>query len=255
MALLEKLYGPFFDLHNWETVLTSGNDWLIIFSLVVLECVMSVDNAIVLATQTQVLPTKKLQEESLFYGLWGAYIFRFLVIGAGVYLIHFWEIKVVGAIYLIYLSVKYFFPRRSKSGKKRTVRVLGDPHSRKFFWWVVIQIEFMDILFSIDSVLASLAVSNNPVVVLIGGMVGILAMRGIAEFIMKIMKRIPELKTMAYVLVFMIGVKLFLSIPAIDIEIPATWFGIFVIAAIVVTLIIHFIRQRRNSNGNGAQSS
>ena len=100
-SLIEQLYGPFFDLNNWKTVITSGNDWLIIFSLVILECVMSVDNAIVLATQTQVLPTKKLQEESLFYGLWGAYLFRFLVIGVGVYLIHFWEIKVIGAVYLI----------------------------------------------------------------------------------------------------------------------------------------------------------
>ncbi|USS93135.1 TerC family protein [Fructilactobacillus ixorae] len=249
LSLIEKLYGPFFDLHNWETVLTSGNDWLIIFSLVVLECVMSVDNAIVLATQTQVLPTKKLQEESLFYGLWGAYVFRFLVIGAGVYLIHFWEIKVVGALYLIYLAVKYFLPKRNRSKKHRNISTRGNPHSRKFFWWVVLQIEFMDILFSIDSVLASLAVSSNPVVVLIGGMAGILAMRGIAEVIMNIMKRIPELKTMAYGLVFVIGVKLLLSIPIIDVEIPATWFGIFVIAAITGTLIIHFVRRRRKPDG------
>ncbi|KRN42216.1 integral membrane protein TerC [Fructilactobacillus fructivorans] len=77
--LIAKLYGPFFDLHNWETVISSGNDWLIIFSLVVIECLLSVDNAVVLAAQTQVLPTKKWQEESLFYGMWGAYIFRLFV--------------------------------------------------------------------------------------------------------------------------------------------------------------------------------
>ncbi|ANZ57450.1 hypothetical protein BGL34_05910 [Fructilactobacillus lindneri] len=247
-AIIEKLYGPFFDLHNWSTVLTSGNDWLIIFSLVILECVMSVDNAIVLATQTQVLPTKKKQEESLFYGLWGAYIFRFLVIGAGVYLIHFWEIKVVGAIYLIYLAVKYFVPQLGRKKKTTSHTIKGNRNSSGFFWWVVIQIEFMDILFSIDSVLASLAVSSNPVVVLIGGMVGIIVMRGIAEVIMSIMKKIPELKTMAYILVFMIGVKLLLSIPIIDIEIPAAWFGVFVILAIIVTIVIHFIRKKRDSD-------
>ncbi len=112
----------------------------------------------------------------------------------------------------------------------------------------MIQIEFMDILFSIDSVLASLAVSSNPVVVLIGGMVGIIVMRGIAEVIMSIMKKIPELKTMAYILVFMIGVKLLLSIPIIDIEIPAAWFGVFVILAIIVTIVIHFIRKKRDSD-------
>ncbi|CAJ2233672.1 TerC family protein [Fructilactobacillus sanfranciscensis] len=244
-SLIEQLYGPFFDLNNWKTVITSGNDWLIIFSLVILECVMSVDNVIVLATQTQVLPTKKLQEESLFYGLWGAYLFRFLVIGVGVYLIHFWEIKVIGAVYLIYLAVKYFLPGVGKQNSKRPIKEKGNPNSRKFFWWIVFQIEMMDILFSVDSVLASLAVSSNPVVVLIGGMVGILAMRGIAEFVMLLMKKVPELKTMAYVLVFVIGVKLLLSIPAIDIEIPSALFGVFVVLAIIVTIIIHFIRKKR----------
>ena len=48
----------------------------------------------------------------------------------------------------------------------------------------------MDIIFSIDSVLASLAVSNNPVIVLIGGLIGIACMRGIAEVIMKLMRKV-----------------------------------------------------------------
>ena len=50
---------------------------------------------------------------------------------------------------------------------------------------------------------------------------------------------------MAYVLVFVIGVKLLLSIPAIDIEIPSALFGVFVVLAIIVTIIIHFIRKKR----------
>ena len=59
MSLIEKLYGPFFDLHNWAAVIGSGQDWLVILSLVMIECLLSVDNAIVLATQTRVLPTLK----------------------------------------------------------------------------------------------------------------------------------------------------------------------------------------------------
>ncbi|WP_407889360.1 TerC family protein [Levilactobacillus sp. N40-8-2] len=237
------MYGPFFDLHNWETVITSGNDWLIIFSLVLIECLLSVDNAVVLAAQTQSLPTRKQQEESLFYGIWGAYIFRFIIIGLGVYLINFWEIKVVGALYLVFLVFQYF----SKTRVKHTRKLVKDKKKRllPLFWSVVMQIEMMDIIFSVDSVLASLAISNNPVIVLIGGLIGILAMRGVAEVIMKLMRRIPELEPMAYILIGLIAVKLFISIPAIDIEIPATVFGIIVIGAIILTLIIHAIRKRR----------
>jgi YkoY family integral membrane protein len=243
LSLIEKLYGPFFDLHNWAAVIGSGQDWLVILSLVMIECLLSVDNAIVLATQTRVLPTLKEQEKSLFYGLWGAYVFRFLIIGIGTYLIHIWEIKVIGALYLMYLVYRFFhhkmFGRKPvKVPKEKKHRVLP------LFWSVVVQIELMDIIFSVDSVLASLAISSNPVIVLIGGLIGILCMRGIAEIIMNLMRKIPELEPMAYVLIAVIAIKLFLTIPAIDIEIPSGLFGVFILAMFFVTLLIHVIRRK-----------
>ena len=241
MDILTKLYGPFFDVNNWKTVIESGEDWMIIFSLVLIECLLSVDNAIVLAAQTQKLPDKKQQEKSLFYGLWGAYIFRFALIGVGSYLIHFWEIKVLGAGYLMYLSLIHFYrmkyPERAKRKKGKNKKPI-----LPLFWSVVISIELMDIVFSIDSILASLAISPNPVIVLIGGLIGILCMRGIAEVIMRLIDIVPELEVMAYFLIGLIAIKLFLTIPMIDIEIPAAAFGIVVLASVVVTLIVHKVR-------------
>ncbi|MFT8726883.1 MAG: TerC family protein [Liquorilactobacillus ghanensis] len=244
MEVITKLYGPFFDLENWKTVIESGSDWMVILSLVLIECLLSVDNAIVLAAQTQVLPTKKQQEKSLFYGLWGAYIFRLLIIGIGTYLINFWEIKILGAGYLLYLSISHFYHRLHPEKPKNSNKKVGKKRKISLFWSVVISIEMMDIVFSIDSVLASLAISNNPVIVLIGGMIGILCMRGIAEIIMRLMKMIPELEVMAYALIGLIAVKLFLSIPLIDIEIPAGVFAAIVFGAIIVTVIINRIRAK-----------
>lgn len=245
MSLLEELYGPFFDLRNWENVITSGQDWLIIFSLVMIECLLSVDNAVVLAAQTRVLPTLKEQEESLFYGIWGSYLFRFLIIGLGTYLINFWEIKVIGAAYLIYLVYRFFKNKFFGHAQTRQVRNrAAGLTGRKRFWSVVAQIELMDIIFSVDSVLASLAISSNPVIVLIGGMIGIACMRGVAEVIMRLMRRIPELEPMAYFLIFIIAIKLFLTIPAIDIEIPSGIFGIFILLVFVLTIVIHLVRRK-----------
>lgn len=210
-----------------------------------IECLLSVDNAVVLAAQTRVLPTLKEQEESLFYGIWGSYLFRFLIIGIGTYLINFWEIKVIGAAYLIYLVYRFF---HNKFFGKRPMRKVRNRASsltgRKRFWSVVAQIEFMDIIFSVDSVLASLAISPNPVIVLIGGLIGIACMRGVAEIIMRLMRKIPELEPMAYVLIFIIAIKLFLTIPAIDVEIPADIFGMFMLFVFVLTIIIHFVRRK-----------
>ncbi|QLL70804.1 TerC family protein [Lactobacillus sp. 3B(2020)] len=247
MSLLQQLYGPFFDFENWKMVVTSGQDWLIILSLVMMECLLSVDNAVVLAAQTRVLPTLREQEESLFYGIWGSYLFRFVVIGIGTYLIHFWEIKALGAAYLMYMSYRFFhvkFFGKKPIHKQKKQRVASKLTGRKRFWAVVAQIEFTDIVFSIDSVLAALAVSSNPVIVLIGGLIGILCMRGIAEVIMKLMRKIPELEPMAYLLIAVIAVKLFLTVPAIDIEISSGAFGTFILVIFAATIAIHFLRRK-----------
>lgn len=237
---LVTLYGPFFNLTAWENVLTSASDWAIIFSLIVIECLLSVDNAVVLAAQTQSLPTLRQQEKALIYGLWGSYVMRFLMIGLGTYLIKVWWVKVVGAGYLLYLCGHFFYQRHQAGGKKAS-------GSNKL-WLAVVQIVFMDAIFSVDSVLAALAISNKPIIVLIGGLIGILVMRGVAEIILKVMHRIPELEPMAYWLIAIIAVKLFLAIPQIDIEIPASWFVVILFIAVGITLVIHFVRSRQHAS-------
>lgn len=260
MSIL-KLYAPFFDGSNWLHVLTSGKDWMIILTLIIMECLLSVDNAVVLAAQTQALPTKSEKEKSLIYGLWGAYLFRFIVIGIGTYLINFWEIKLAGSIYLFYLSFKFFYDQRhpkqaaeheKEKEEREEARHKGKKKKKKhvlsLFWRTVISIESMDIVFSIDSVLAALAISDNPVVVLIGGMIGILCMRGVAEIIIKLMDIIPELQPMAYVLIAIIALKLLLALPPLRWEMPNTAFAILVFAILGITIIFHFWRIRKHGH-------
>lgn len=253
-----KMYAPFFDLHNWAHVLTSGKDWMVILTLILMECLLSVDNAVVLAAQTQVLPTESQKRKSLIYGLWGAYLFRFIVIGIGTYLINFWEIKLAGSIYLFYLAFRFFYdqrhPRQAAERQKakqarQKARHKGKKkrrHVLSLFWRTVISIESMDIVFSIDSVLAALAVSSNQVVVLIGGMIGILCMRGVAEIIIKLMDIIPELQPMAYVLIGIIAFKLLLALPPLNFELPNTLFAIIVFTILGLTIIFHFWRVKHH---------
>lgn len=255
-----KMYAPFFSWQNWAHVLTSGKDWMVILTLILMECLLSVDNAVVLAAQTQVLPTKKQKEKSLLYGLWGAYLFRFLIIGIGTYLIHFWEIKLAGAIYLFYLSFRFFYDQRhpqkaaARQKQKAQKKAAKRPQEKKrkhvlsLFWRTVIAIESMDMVFSIDSVLAALAVSSNPVVVLIGGMIGILCMRGVAEIIMRLMNIIPELEPMAYILIGIIALKLLLALPPLNFELPNVVFALIVFGILGLTILFHYWRQKRHGH-------
>lgn len=80
-------------------------------------------------------------------------------------------------------------------------------------------------------------------------------MRGVAEVIMKLMAIIPELQPMAYILIGIIALKLFLSIPIIGIEIPAALFGVIVILAVIVTLVIHYVRKGRQKEHERSNNS
>lgn len=248
MHFLEQIYAPFFQIANWKEALCEPSDWMLILTLVIMECLLSVDNAVVLAAQTKQLPTEKEQQKSLVYGLWGAYIFRFIIIGLGTFLIHMQWIKILGAAYLLYLAISHLIKLKKGEPEEHVeVHQTKAKSSKGLFWKVVISIELMDIVFSIDSVLASLAVSPNPVVILIGGMIGILSMRGIAEVIAKLMEKIPELETMAYVLIIIIAIKLFLSIPSIGIEMPTTLFFVIVMGVIAITIAYHYWKVRHQA--------
>ncbi len=104
----------------------------------------------------------------------------------------------------------------------------------------------MDIVFSIDSVLAALAISENPVIILIGGMIGILCMRGVAEIIIKLMEHIPELEPMAYILIGLIAMKLLLDLPPLEFEIPNNIFAIIIFIVLGITILFHFWRIKKH---------
>lgn len=111
------------------------------------------------------------------------------------------------------------------------------------FWATVISLEIMDLAFSVDSILTALAVSEKVWVILLGGMIGILMMRGVATFFITLMNRVPELETTAYVLITFIAVKMGLTL--VDIHIPNEIFIIIMVVAFLATFVIHAIRKQR----------
>jgi YkoY family integral membrane protein len=239
-------YASMLDWHMWAEVLTSPEAWGLILSLAVLECILSADNALVLSAFVKPLP-KEQQKKALIYGLWGAYLFRFIFIGLGTFLIKLWFIKLIGALYLLWLALK-FFREKFKQQDGEEVDTGNQPKgwlvkTFGFFWATVISVELMDLAFSVDSILTALAVSEQVWVILLGGMIGILMMRGIATFFISLMNRVPELETTAYVLITFIAVKMGLTL--VGIHIPNEIFIIVLITAFLATFVIHAIRNRK----------
>lgn len=198
-----------------------GNDLqaaaTIIFSLIIIESLLSVDNAAVLATMVMDLP-KEQRGRALKYGIIGAYVFRGICLLLAAWLVKIWWLKLIGGLYLLYLAFDYF---KSKSTPQKEDDTLNKESSWLYrktigvfgkFWSTVILIEAMDLAFSMDNVFAVVAFTDNIWIICIGVFIGILAMRFVAQGFVKLMEKYPFLETAAFIVIAILGIKLTLSV-------------------------------------------
>ncbi len=190
---------------------------LIVCNLVIIESLLSVDNAAVLATMVMDLP-KSQRKRALKYGIIGAYLFRGLALLFATFLVQFWYLKPLGGLYLIYLLYDWW---QGKSEEKRDDNAIDKNQKWLYrnlyrfignFWATVLLVELMDVAFSIDNVFAAVAFSNNIILIWIGVFIGILAMRFVAQIFITLMEKYPFLETCAFVVIGILGVKLSLSV-------------------------------------------
>lgn len=202
-------YSQFFDLKVIVSELSQPSSWVIIFTLMILEGLLSADNALVLAMMVKHLPGKQ-QKKALTYGIWGAYLFRFIAIGIGTYLIKIWWVKLLAAGYLAKMVFDYFRNKDSKDdGINNTVQ--------KGFWSTIASVELMDIAFSIDSITAAFGISSKVWVLFLGAIFGIIMMRGVAQVFVNLIEKVPELETSAYILIGLISAKMLLGVAHIEV--------------------------------------
>ncbi|OEH93361.1 TerC family protein [Bacillus solimangrovi] len=195
--------------------------WVLLV-LVVLEGLLAADNALVLAIMVKHLPDEQ-RKKALFYGLFGALIFRFASLFLISFLVDVWQVQAIGAAYLLYMSFKHIYDKvrnKNREGKKK--KEAGEKGSG--LWATVVKVELADIAFAVDSILAAVALavslpdSNLPniggldggkfLVILTGGFIGLVIMRFAASFFVKLLKERPGLEIAAFVIVGWVGIKL-----------------------------------------------
>lgn len=190
---------------------------LIVCNLVIIESLLSVDNAAVLATMVMDLP-KRQRKRALKYGIIGAYLFRGLALLFATFLVQFWYLKPLGGLYLLYLLYDWWKNKISENDEGTSIDKSENWLYKKLFkfmgnfWSTVLLVELMDVAFSIDNVFAAVAFSNNIILIWIGVFIGILAMRFVAQIFITLMEKYPFLETCAFVVIGILGIKLFLSV-------------------------------------------
>ncbi|WP_419961442.1 TerC family protein [Psychrobacillus sp. BM2] len=195
--------------------------WVLLV-LVGLEGLLAADNAVVMAVMVKHLP-KDQQKKALFYGLLGAFVFRFLALFMITFLVNIWQVQAIGAAYLLFISIKHIYDQRKTPGPHLDVEDMA-PKKGSGFWMTVLKVELADIAFAIDSMLAAVAIAvtlpywgafeiggingGQFAVMFLGGVIGLVIMRFAAHKFVQILEKYPTLETAAFLIVGWVGVKL-----------------------------------------------
>ncbi|SOB91843.1 YkoY family integral membrane protein [Ureibacillus xyleni] len=196
--------------------------WVLLV-LIVLEGLLAADNAVVMAVMVKHLPEDK-QKKALFYGLVGAFIFRFVALFLITVLVNYWQIQAIGAAYLLFISIKHIYDSKFKKSNEDDDEMDEQSQKGKGFWATVAKVELADIAFAVDSMLAAVAIAvtlpelgdfhigginaGQFAVMFFGGIIGMIIMRFAAQWFVKVLNNYPDLETAAFLIVGWVGVKL-----------------------------------------------
>jgi YkoY family integral membrane protein len=215
-------------------------DLITIALLVALEGLLSADNAMVLAVLVLGLP-KPEQRKALRYGIIGAFAFRVLAILLAAYLIQIRIVMLIGASYLLWLAIHHFRPH-AEGVDRRLPRKAEGWLGMTAFWATVVKVELTDIVFAIDSILVAVAMSNKLWVIIVGGILGVIAMRLVIGQLLVLVNRYPALVDGAFIIIGWVGIKLILEYLHASHFIPFAipkWLSLGLVAVIFVIAFIY----------------
>lgn len=190
--------------------LPSSAEWVeafpVILSLVIIEGLLSVDNALAIAAMASHLPESQ-KRQALRWGIIGAYGFRGIAMAFAAQIAGNVWLKICGAAYLLYLMCAHFASSEADSGGSGQ----GKANQRGFFSTIV-AIEFMDLSLSVDNVVAAVAMSPKLWVICTGVFIAILALRFVAGACIRLIGIFPVLEHSAFLLIGYVGLILLVEL-------------------------------------------
>ena len=233
-------------LPSLTTLLQGVDQWgevlLVLPLLVVLEVVLSADNAIALAAISRRLHDPQKQRQALNFGLLLALGFRILLIIAARWVLRFWPLQLLAAAYLLWLSGSHLLAADQAPGTEPATddtpadtpaaavvdAQIPSPSAEvpdaggqiRRLVGVVVTLGLTDLAFSLDSVAAAVAVTDRLVLVMAGGVIGVVALRLTAELFIRWLDEFRHLETSGYLAVALVGIRLLVRLINPDLVLP-----------------------------------
>jgi predicted tellurium resistance membrane protein TerC len=206
-------------------ILLQPQGWMYLFLLSILEIVLGIDNIIFISIITDKLKVKTSKNKARILGLSLALVIRFILLALLSLLVHLIQpiyepwfgafnyedlVLLAGGIFLIYKSTMEMHHSIAKNNKKEETGELA-------FRSVVAQIVLVDLVFSFDSVISAIGMTNgmedqlhaNPIIIVyLSVLISMLVMIRFSGIISDFIQRNPTIKTIALSFLLMIGVFL-----------------------------------------------
>ena len=190
--------------------------------IISLELVLSADNAVALASITKNLNNINLQKQALNIGIFIALLLRIIVILTAQFFLNFWPVKLIGGIYLISLSISKLI---SINSNVLVVNEDSDNTNENLsLLKVILLLAVTDLAFSIDSITAAVAISDQFLLVITGAIIGVIALRFTSGLFIKWLEIYSNLEKAGYIAVGIIGLKLIIQLIFYKIIIPEYFF-------------------------------
>ena len=179
--------------------------------LVLLEVVLSADNAVALAAIARSGNNPERERLSLNIGITLALVLRIgLIVAAQWVLQHLW-VQLVAAAYLMWLVFDHFWQRNQAEIPDNRDEKVIDRLPRSLVKTVIL-LAFTDLAFSIDSVAAAVAVSDQVILIATAAMIGIVALRFTSGLFIRWLDEYPRLETAGFLAVGFVSIRLILHV-------------------------------------------
>jgi len=226
-ALSVNSFIPTLDqIDSWSEILT------LLPILIILEILLSADNAIALASLTKSLKNSEDRTRALNIGITISLILRIFLILLSALLLKYLIIRVLAGLYLIYL----FFSNVILKGKNYSDEEIKKDYSnfnKINFIKVVALLSVTDLAFSIDSITTAVAISDQYILVVTGAVIGVIALRFTSEIFLRLIEYFTRLEMAGYIAILIIGSKLILNTIFIESFLPDFYFYILILLSFV----------------------
>lgn len=226
--------------------------WVALLTLTFLEIVLGVDNIIFISVVTNKLPEAN-QPKARLIGLSLALIFRIALLLGITYIIGFTQplfsvfshevsgrdiILLIGGLFLMGKSTVEI------NHKMESITNLGVKNRSTSMPMIIIQIVLLDIIFSFDSILTAVGLTDQVILMIIAVVIALIIMIIFAGRISTFIRKHPSLEILALSFLILIGFMLMLE--AVHQVVPKGYIYFAVFFSLVVEAINLRIRKKSN---------